>query len=107
MGGITGSLLNPAKTTPALASQSTSHGSDTAANGAAFELVTARLMHAVSSATLLLDVYVTVLTALQHGMVGLPPPPSPLVVPDLRLVTVMQLCAYLIERQCQAVDLCL
>ena len=55
---------------------------------------------------LLLEIYMAVLTALQHdAFYGASMNTTAL--GDVRLVLVVQLCSYLIERQQQAVDLCL
>ncbi|KAK0510014.1 hypothetical protein JMJ35_007408 [Cladonia borealis] len=55
---------------------------------------------------LLLEIYMAVLTALQHDAFH-GASMNTTALGDIRLVLVVQLCSYLIERQQQAVDLCL
>ena len=55
---------------------------------------------------LLLEIYMAVLTALQHDAFHASSM-NTTALGDVRLVLVVQLCSYLIERQQQAVDLCL
>ena len=55
---------------------------------------------------LLLEIYMAVLTALQHDAFH-GDSMNTTALGDIRLVLVVQLCSYLIERQQQAVDLCL
>ena len=60
----------------------------------------------VACKALLLEIYMAVLTALQHDALHGASMNST-ALGDIRLVLVVQLCSYLIERQQQAVDLCL
>ena len=55
---------------------------------------------------LLLEIYMAILNALQHDAFH-GDSMNTTALGDIRLVLVVQLCSYLIERQQQAVDLCL
>lgn len=65
------------------------------------------ILHLVTAChTMLLNIYVAVLTTLQRGA-NPNAHTDTAALGDIRLVSVVQLCSYIIERQHQAVDLCL